>query len=77
MNKIEIAKEGHSMMKWPSRGWYVSAKGGSHYLSPTLKWQLGVVSPEDCFVRTRREARERLKAWKQKQPSKLYSFDTV
>lgn len=80
MKKIVIAKERRwfaGQSQQGERGWYVSAKGGSHYLSPTLKWQLGVVSPEDCFVRTRREARERLKAWKQKQPSKLYSFDTV
>ena len=77
MNKIKISKEGHSMMKWPSRGWMVSAKGGSHYLTPTLKWQLGVTSPENCFVKTRKLARERLKAWKQKTPSNLYSFDTV
>lgn len=62
MSKIEIAKERTN--SWPSRGWYVSGTKGAHYLSPTLKWQLGAICPENCFVKTRREARKRLKAWK-------------
>lgn len=77
MNKIVINKEGLRGFGLKSRGWYVCAEGGFQYLTPTLKWQLGATSPEDCFVKTRKLARERLKAWKQKKPSKLYSFDTV
>lgn len=65
MNNIVIAKETNKT-KWKSRGWYI-AKGSSHYLSPSLKWQLGVAYPEDCFVKTRKLARERLKAWKEQE----------
>ena len=66
---MKIAKE----INWPnqkSRGWYAYRAGGAEYLTPSLKWQLGVIVPENCFVKTRKEARERLKQWKAQQTTK-------